>query len=428
MKKFLSLLLLLTVGGGITSCSNDDPAPAPDPVPVAQPAPVASQIEDDSFTVSWEAVEGAASYVYSLQHKNDRGSITPIVPETATDELSASFTGLIPSTEYTFRIKAVGAGELNLDSEWFECSVTTEAPAYLSGPWVEIDEISYQKHAYMSTYCYINVTFKTNDLTATYYATVMNGTYFDDEPDNPDFEPNTEEDLKAYLLGDSPVSDDKIRSQNYWGREVIIGMIGVDAAGNPGKLNWTKIQIPTKSEFEGGNPDEQSEASVRIQHVVINSSELEGAPTECFATVYRFQVVDGARSFRYEDGYYAGDFAKQEPAYWRDYFTSISNAYGEGYDGYYSGWKSSMELEGGYDDYYYDATFWSAEMANETYELIFLALDSDNIPGAPGCYEVTLPAELPAISEQTDPAAYRAAVAAANRILRERKAAIPYRR
>lgn len=430
MKKLLSLLLLVFVGGGIFSCSNDDPAPDPDPVPAAQPAPAASQVEEDSFTVSWEAVEGAVSYVYSLQHKSDRGAITPIVPETETDQLSVSFSDLIPSTEYTFRIKALGDGEKVLDSEWKELLVTTEAPAYLSGAWVEIDEITYQKHAYMSTYCYINVTFKVNDLTDTYYATVMNGDYFDDEPDNPDFEPNTEEDMKAYLLNDSPVTDNKIRSQNYWGREVIVGMIGVDKNGQAGKLHWTKVQIPTKSEWQGGASEEQSEASLRIQHVVINSSELEGAPADCFATVYRFEVVNDARSFRYEDGYYVGDFAEEEPAYWRDYFTSVSNAYGEGYDGYYSGWKSSMSLEGGSEGYYYDATFWGTEMANETYELMFLAFDADDIPGAPGCYTVTLPAELPAVTdpgEGTDPAAYRAAVAAVNRMIREGKK-IPLRR
>ena len=286
-----------------------------------------------------------------------------------------------------------------LDSEWKELLVTTEPPAYLSGAWVEIDEITYQKHTYMSTYCYINVTFKVNDLTDTYYATVMNGNYFDDEPDNPDFEPNTEEDLKAYLLNDSPVTDNKIRSQNYWGREVIVGMIGVDKNGQAGKLHWTKVQIPTKSEWQGGASEEQSEASLRIQHVVINSSELEGAPADCFATVYRFEVVNDARSFRYEDGYY-------------------------------SGWKSSMSLEGGSEGYYYDATFWGTEMANETYELMFLAFDADDIPGAPGCYTVTLPAELPAVTEPgegTDPAAYRAAVAAVNRMIREGKK-IPLRR
>ena len=40
-----------------------------------------------------------------------------------------------------------------------------------------------------------------------------------------------------------------------------------------------------------------------------------------------------------------GDFAKKETSYWRQYFSSLANAYGEDYDGYYSGWKSSMDLE-----------------------------------------------------------------------------------
>lgn len=426
MKKIFSLLLLFAVAGGGYSCSDDDPAADPDPTPETQPVPVAqpvctsSQITETSFTVSWEAVEGAASYVYTLQHRNAHGAVTPIVAETATEKLTVSFNDLKAATEYTFRIKALGDGKTTLDAEWREYAVTTSAPSYLSGPWVTIDEISYQKHNYMSTYCYINVTFKANDLTDKYYATVMNGTYFDDDPSDPDFEPNTEEDLKAYLLAQAPVADNKIREQNYWGRECIIAIIGVDAEGNPGKLSWTKIRIPTKSEFEGGNPDTQSQATLRIQHVVINSAELEGAPADCFATVYRFEVVDGAASFRYEDGYYEGDFAKKEASYWVDYFSSIANAYGEGYDGYYSGWKSSMELDGGTEGYYYDATFWDTTMAGETFELLFLAYDTDIIPGAPGCYTVTLPAELPAITQTSDPAAYRAAVAAANRIARER--------
>ncbi len=411
-------------GGGISACSDDDPTP--EPAPVAQPAPAASAIGEDSFTIAWEAVEGAVAYDYTLLHANAHGALTVIVPENETQALSVGFADLKPSTEYIFRIYALGDEKTTLDSEWAELRVSTEAPAYLSGPWVDIDEIAYQKHNYMSSYCYINITFTPNDKTAAYYATVMNGTYFDDEPDNPDFVPNTEEDLKEYLLAQSPVADNKIREQNYWGREVIVGMIGVDAAGAPGKLHWQKVQIPTKSEFEGGNDDTQSEAALRMQYAVINSAELEGAPENCFATVYRFEPTQGAKDFRYEDGYYPGDFAAQEPSYWREYFSSVANAYGEDYNGYYSGWKSSMDLESSDGLYYYDATFWSEEMAGQTYEVLFMAYDADLIPGAPGCFTVTLPDALPAIAipEETDPAA----VAAVNRILRERKASAPGRR
>lgn len=427
MKQFFATLLLLAVGGGFSACSDDDASSDPRPEALAQPVPAASQIGEDSFSISWEPVEGALSYTYTLQHKGAHGSVTLIVPETSTEVCSAAFTELKPATPYTFRIKAVGDGTKTADSEWAELTVTTEQPVYLSGPWVEIGEVTYQKHNYMPSYCYINVAFRPNDKTSVYSATVVNGDYFDDEPDNPDFIPNTEEDLTNYLLAQSAVSDDKIREQNYWGREVIIATIGIDADGQTGKLNWKRHKIPTKSEFEGGGEITQSEASLRIQHVVINSGELEGAPAGCFATVYRFEVTKGARSFRYEDGFYEGDFAAKTPDAWRDYFMSISNAYGEKFDGYYSGWKSSMELEGGSDGlYYYDATFWDSEMAGETFEVLYLAFDGDAVPGAPGCYTVTLPKTLPEITP-TDPAAsaeYRAAAEAARRIARERGIAL----
>lgn len=426
MKKLFSVLLLFAVAAGNYACSDDDPAtdPGTDPIvppaSLAQPVCISSQVTESSFTVSWEAVDGATSYLYTLQHKNAHGAVTPIVPETTTDQLTLSFSDLKAATEYTFRIKALGDGDQVLDSAWNEITVSTRTPAYMDGPWVVIGDATYEKHPYMPSYCYMTVAFTPNEKTATYYATIVAGDYFDIDPDIPDFEPNTEEDLTAYLLTQEPVADNKHRESSWWEKEVIVGVIGVDAEGNPGKLNWTKIKNPSKSEYEGGSGDEESQATLRIQHVVINSAELEGAPVGCFATVYRFEVVDGALSFRYEDGFYAGDFAKKEPAEWRNYFSSISNAYGEGYDGFYSGWKSSMDLEGSDGLYYYDATFWDASMAGETFELLFLAYDTYGTPGAPGCYTVTLPAQLPEITAPTDPTAYRAAAAAANRIARER--------
>lgn len=38
------------------------------------------------------------------------------------------------------------------------------------------------------------------------------------------------------------------------------------------------------------------------------------------------------------------------------------------------------------------------------------------VPGVPACYTVTLPAEIPAVTPQQTPSAYKAAVAAANRL------------
>lgn len=422
MNKLIKTFMLVALAAGFCACSDDEPAPAQ----AAQtPAPEASQITENSFSVSWAPVDGIESYAYVLQHKGANGSIVPIVAETETEELSVVFNDLKPSTEYTFRVKAIGDGTKWLDSEWAKLTVTTASAAYLAKPWVEVGDITYQKHNYMSTYCYINVAFTPNDKTASYYATVMNGNYFDDDPDTPGFEPNTEEDLKSYLLAQSPVSNNKIREQNYWGREVIVAVIGVDAAGEPGELNWTRIKIPTKSEFEGGGGDDTpSAASLRIQHVVINSGELEGAPADCFATVYRFEMTNGAKSFRYEDGFYPGDFAKKEVGEWRDYFTSITNAYGEKYDGFYSGWKSSMELESSDGLYYYDVTFWDASaMAGQSFEVLYLSFDADAKAGTPGCYTVTLPEKLPEITDPTDPAQareYRAAAEVARQFALKR--------
>ena len=158
-----------------------------------------------------------------------------IVPETNTDALSAAFTDLKASTAYTFRIKALGDGEKTLDSEWCECPVTTDEPEYLSGPWVTF-EVNYEERT--SYYCRITATFTPNDKTVAYYATCVYGSYFDDDPDDPDFEPNTEEDMIGYLSAQKPISNNTL-TESSWGysTEYILAVVGVDADGNFGKLN-----------------------------------------------------------------------------------------------------------------------------------------------------------------------------------------------
>lgn len=425
MKKLLSLLLLAFVAG---ACTEDDSSPEPQPEPqpkaVAQPAPTQKAVSENSLSVAWEAVDGAVGYLYTLQFRNEHGAVTPIVAETETRDLTVDFQELAPATEYTFRIKARGDGQSTLDSEWAELRATTQSPVYLSGPWVEF-EVSYAERN--SYYCTIDVTFTPNDKTTAYYASCVYSSYFDDDPDDPDFIPNTEEDMVNYLLAQKPVTDNHMTDTS-WGYayDFILAVVGVDAEGNPGKLHWKQLRTMDRPSTGGS---EQSEASVRIQHVVINSGELEGAPESCFATVYRFEPVDGARTFRYEDGYYAGDFARKEPSAWRSYFTDLSNAYGEGYDGYYAGWKSSTLLESSDGLYYYDVTFWDGSMGGETYEVIYMAFDNAGVPGAPGCYTVTLPDELPAITEPgsgTTSDLLRAATAALQR--QPRAVRIPFRR
>lgn len=398
MKKFRALLLLFAVGGGLflASCNDDDPTPSgpdPDPDPelriLEQPVPEASQIAERSFSIAWPAVEGAVSYTYTLLSKSGHGAVAVVIPKTETADLSVVCERLRPATEYLFRIVAVGDGETTLDSEWTECSVTTQAVAGPSGPWVDF-EISYDTSSYQ---CKINVTFTPNDQTLLYYADCIYASYFDDDPSDPTFEPNTEEDLMGYLLSQRPVSDNAKTFSWYYSTDFIIGVVGVDADGNRGELNWVSLKTPSRTSSD----DETSEASVRMQCVIANSADIEGAPENCFATVYRFERTSGAQFFRYEDGFYEGDFAGRDAAYWRSYFGSSSNASGEDYEGFYSGWISSADLELSADGFYhYGVTFWDRQMAGETYELICTAYDSDGKPGEPCCFTVTLPAELPA--------------------------------
>ncbi len=391
--------------------------------PVSQPVPEASEITDETFKVVWPAVEGATAYNYTLLVHNANGSYSVVVRPTETEALSVVCQNLKPETDYLFRVQAKGDGETVLDSEWSELKVTTAAAAAIDGPWVDF-EVAYRERS--SYQCYIDVTFKPNDDVASFYADCIYGSYFD-VYDEPGFEPNTDEDLITFLMASKPQAANENPFTWSYSTDFIIGVVAVAKDGQPGKLNWVKMKTPSRSELKGDDgDDETSEASLRIQTVIANSADLgEDAPANCFATVYRFELTGGARSFRFEDGFYVGDFAKQEADYWRKYFGSAANASGEGYDGSYFGWISSNDLELSVDGfYYYGVTFWDASMAGETYELIYTAYDALRTPGAPGYVVVSLPEAVPAPTTQ-DPAAIAAAKAVAKAA---RKVRVPYRR
>ncbi len=390
--------------------------------PVAQPAPEASEITDEAFTAAWPAVEGAVAYNYTLLVHNANGSYSVVIRPTRIEALSVVCRSLKPETEYLFRVQALGDGETVLDSEWNELKVKTAAAAAVEGPWVDF-KVAYR---YRNSYqCYIDVTFTPNDDATAFYADCIYGSYFDIY-DEPGFEPNTDADLIAYLMNSKPLAGNTLTVQWSYSYDFIVGVVGVDKDGKPGKLNWLKLKTPNRSELSGDDDIETSEAALRIQTVIANSSDLgEDAPANCFATVYRFELVDGARSFRFEDGFYVGDFAKQDAAYWRKYFGSASNASGEAYDGGYSGWISSNDLELSADGfYYYGVTFWGAEMAGETYELIYTAYDAFRDPGTPACITVSLPETVPAPTTQ-NPEVTAAVKAAAKK---NRTVRVPFRR
>ena len=392
-------------------------------VSVGQPAPEASEITDSGFKVGWPAVEEATAYVYSLMSRNANGSLSVVVQPTVIETLSVVCSNLKADTEYLFRVQAKGDDHTTLDSPWTELKVKTAPAAQVEGPWVEF-EVAYRERS--SYQCYIDVTFKPNDDAAAFYADCISGSYFDIY-DEPGFEPNTDEDLIAYLMASKPLAENTKSFQWSYSYDFIIGAVAVDKDGKPGKLHWVKLKTPSRSELRGDDgDDETSQAALRIQTVIANSADLgEDAPAGCFATVYRFELTGGARSFRFEDGFYVGDFAKQEAAYWRKYVGSAANASGEAYDGGYSGWISSNDLELSADGfYYYGVTFWDASMAGETYELIYTAYDAFRDPGTPACITVSLPETVPAPATQ-NPEVTAAVKAAAKK---NRTVRVPFRR
>lgn len=125
MKKIYSLfatLLLMAFG----ACSAEQPqapadentTPSPDAIELTAPQPkvFASSLTTNSFTLVWEAVEGAGSYAITL----DDGEAT------TTTELFHAVSGLKPTTAYSIKMQALPANpKTHKASRWAMRTVTT---------------------------------------------------------------------------------------------------------------------------------------------------------------------------------------------------------------------------------------------------------------------------------------------------------------
>lgn len=85
----------------------------------SSPHPVLAQssVEETAFTVTWQAVEHANVYAYSLNGGT----------EATTSETSARFSGLNPGTEYTVTVKALSTDPKYTASDAAQIKVTTLA-------------------------------------------------------------------------------------------------------------------------------------------------------------------------------------------------------------------------------------------------------------------------------------------------------------
>lgn len=124
MKKQIIIPAIILSALMIVSCGKQETNPVMLETPVAN----ISNSTETSFTVSWEAVENAAYYLY-IFNSSTQGT---------TDENSIEFTGLTEGEKYTFIIKAVAEKESGYqDSKWstlIEYTLSAEDPDIPDNP------------------------------------------------------------------------------------------------------------------------------------------------------------------------------------------------------------------------------------------------------------------------------------------------------
>ena len=99
MKKISRILMCASLLLGFAACSDSDSGDDGDNNGTQLAAPVLAQssVEETAFSVTWQAVEHANVYAYSLNGGT----------EATTSETSARFSDLNPGTEYTVTVKAL---------------------------------------------------------------------------------------------------------------------------------------------------------------------------------------------------------------------------------------------------------------------------------------------------------------------------------
>lgn len=117
MKKFFSMIAVFAAMFAFASCTPEEgtgkPGPNPDPSGGKLATPVLTETHTEtSFTVAWEAVTNADSYMVNLDGKNY-----------TTAECSYTFENL-NAGEYTVRVKAKGAGYEDSDNAKIVISLT----------------------------------------------------------------------------------------------------------------------------------------------------------------------------------------------------------------------------------------------------------------------------------------------------------------
>lgn len=176
---------------------------------------------------------------------------------------------LTMGTEYTvfaFGLQKSATGGVEALTRLFRVDATTTRPE----PLVTIEETIEDGDKYALSYpefagkAVFSVVFKPNDVAAKYYYGFYNDTVLD----------SSEEELYAALMGDPGAAVSGVQEVGVyvldWGEKIVVGVIGIDAAGNPGPMTWETFTMTKEdqggSNTPGGNePVERGNASVEVK-------------------------------------------------------------------------------------------------------------------------------------------------------------------
>lgn len=153
--------LMLAASLALASCEKPDGPDNTETTPLATPV-LAYETTETGFTVTWEAVENADSYIYRLDEGNEQ----------TTTQCEAVFTDMAPGT-YKVDVKAAApAGSDYTDSKWASVSVTVENGEDPDDDWFNVGDPYLSAEYGFSTYECICFDITGHDVAALQYAAI----------------------------------------------------------------------------------------------------------------------------------------------------------------------------------------------------------------------------------------------------------------
>lgn len=251
MKRCYAMLLLAAWAGALlTGCddkSESEPGPPPEPpapVQLTVPEVSISEAGPDSFRASWKAVTEAAGYACELFTEVD-GTPTRVQEKNPNSATEVLFEGLTAETSYEVRVKALAPeGGGYIDSEYGRAQTRTTAPQP-TAPWVEIGLECISLNGKLA----VQAKNTPNELCAHYYLSTANvnviGGGIDTEAqvieflllDYEDGVPGIYRDKEVLTCNNNGAGLDA-------GQKLFYYVVGEDASGRTGALNWVWFQVP----------------------------------------------------------------------------------------------------------------------------------------------------------------------------------------